>query len=192
MHVNKLPKVVISFIYVCGTSVLWKESTSLRRLYPKVLHGHELQYNNLADISIPWYCLHCDSLNRSAMIYDIPIHPEYDCHSSVNSSGMINSSKSTSVSLSPTTTDPPGDFSSDMAFATPNPSNSQSFTSTISIGSPALSSSPKLPNQAKPSKSKKSLRILNVNFRSARKKASIYLRSLKIQTRTLFSAQKHG
>ncbi|KAH3828025.1 hypothetical protein DPMN_129974 [Dreissena polymorpha] len=51
------------------------------------------EYNNIADTSIPWYCPHCDSLNRATIIYDIPTHPEDDCHSSMNSSGMINSSK---------------------------------------------------------------------------------------------------
>ena len=118
------------------------------------------EYDNLADTSIPWYCPHCDSLNRSTIIYDVPILQDNECHSSMNSSAMINSTRSTSDSRSSTSSIPSEDPQADLSNST--------FSS---IGSPVQASSPKPPQQVRKRNIKKSLRILNINFQSARKKS---------------------
>ena len=108
------------------------------------------------------YCPRCDSLNRSTIIYDVPILPNHASHSSLNSSAMINSTRSTSVS------DPRSSISS---IPSEDPQADLSNSTFSNIGSPVQASSPKPAQQARNRNIKKSLRILNINFQSARKKS---------------------
>jgi len=117
-----------------------------------------LEFNNYADSDIPWYCPSCSSLNRTTIVYDLP--EADDTHSSLNSSAMINSTRSSTTAdsvSSPTSSQTSSADISDTTFS--------------SLGSPTTASSPKPTHATKRGRNSNSLRFLCINFQSAKKKA---------------------
>ena len=104
-----------------------------------------------ANKSVSWFCPGCASPNHSSIVYDIPVAED-------TSLGSIYSSADEDEQLSS-----PIRESHDTQ-------NCDSFASSnISFGSPTATSSPK-PIPPKSDTLKKSLRILNINFQSIRKR----------------------
>ena len=115
------------------------------------LEMNTIEFDELANNSLPWYCPSCNSLNRTTVVYDLPtvdycahivnstsIQPQTPAksdgsltHSSTGSSGIIDSS----ISLS--------SIEQQSSILATNISNSEHDESWGSLGSPAVASSPK-------------------------------------------------
>ena len=119
------------------------------------------EFETYANRDLPWYCPSCNSLNRSTVVYDLPVADVESQsstrdiqHSSLNSSGILFTSHKESSSIPP-----------------PSPMTSEPDSSLSSFGSPTIASSPKpIHFNGKPLRKSKSLRFLCINFQSARKK----------------------
>ncbi|CAG2209667.1 unnamed protein product [Mytilus edulis] len=105
--------------------------------------------NYYANSSAPWSCVNCNTVNHSIIAYEIPLS---DCSSVGSTYSIVHEGSE---------------------LLTPNKSSNNSKTnnqdtSTSSFGSPEATSSPK--STQKKQTYKPSLRILNINFQSIRKK----------------------
>ena len=118
------------------------------------------EFDTYANSDLPWYCPTCNSLNRSTVVYDLPVADVENQssigdihHSSLNSSGILFTSHEESSSVPP-----------------PSPMTSEPDNSLSSFGSPTVASSPKpVHYNGKPLRKSKSLRFLCINFQSVRK-----------------------
>ncbi|CAG2209252.1 unnamed protein product [Mytilus edulis] len=144
--------------YPCGICELEVEDIGQRAIacngcdtwsHKSCLGMNSYTFNCYANSSAPWSCANCNTVNHSTISYDIPLS---DC----SSVGSTYSSVHEGSEL-----------------LTPNKSSNKSNTnyqdtSTSSFGSPEATSSPKCTQNKRTYKP--SLRILNINFQSIRKK----------------------
>lgn len=163
--------------YPCGVCKLAVRDVGQRALacdecdtwcHKSCLQMNTLDFDNLAESDTPWYCPTCNSLNRSMVVYDLP-EPVSD-HSSVNASGIINSTRSTAT------------VGSDCLPASSHTVEDISDTTLSSIGSPVIASSPKAQTVVKRNRNSCALRFLCINFQSIRKKGK-YISTLIESTR---------
>ncbi len=133
------------------------------------------EYSRLGKLEDTWTCPNCDKPNNSSKIY---MDPHDNSLSNAKNVSPIPSHNSRHSSIPSDVSLPSTHMSTDSSQSTD--SNTESYNSTASSGSPepdpglgepVMSSSPKAP-QAKPLPPKRSLRILNVNFQSVKKKGN--------------------
>ena len=111
-------------------------------------------YLELAESDEAWFCPNCKAKNINSSIYNVP----FDQSNSKNGT-KSNTSQATRFSTSLETTNSSTSDESTNLSSIPSPTN---------VPSPTMASSPKRPSHSKPNP--KQLRVLNINFRSIKKK----------------------